>query len=31
MAGNCATEFHSKDIGVMWKTVSEACNLACDY
>ncbi len=31
MAGSCAAEFQTKDIGVMWKTVSEACNLACDY
>lgn len=31
MAGSCAAEFQTKDIGFMWKTVSEACNLACDY
>lgn len=30
MSGNCMTARHS-NIGVMWKTVSEDCNLACDY
>ncbi|MDU5951015.1 MAG: radical SAM protein, partial [Paenibacillus macerans] len=30
MSGNCMTTRHS-NIGVMWKTVSEDCNLACDY
>lgn len=28
---NCAQTNHSSPIGVMWKTVSEDCNLACDY
>lgn len=28
MSGSCQTTSH---IGVMWKTVSEDCNLACDY
>lgn len=30
MSGACATTRHSR-ISVMWKTVSEDCNLACDY
>lgn len=30
MSGGCMTSGHSH-IGVMWKTVSEDCNLACDY
>ncbi|WP_078379055.1 anaerobic sulfatase maturase [Sutcliffiella halmapala] len=30
MAGVCLTSDYG-NIGVMWKTVSEACNLACDY
>jgi uncharacterized protein len=30
MSGACETTRHS-GIGVMWKTVSEDCNLACDY
>lgn len=30
MGGSCQTVNHSH-IGVMWKTVSEDCNLACDY
>ncbi|SDZ65906.1 uncharacterized protein SAMN05421736_12656 [Evansella caseinilytica] len=30
MTAGCITSAHGK-IGVMWKTVSEACNLACDY
>lgn len=30
MSGGCMTNGHSS-IGVMWKTVSEDCNLACDY
>lgn len=30
MSGGCMTNGHSH-IGVMWKTVSEDCNLACDY
>ena len=29
MGANCLTTSHS--LGVMWKTVSEDCNLACDY
>ncbi|WP_339218883.1 anaerobic sulfatase maturase [Paenibacillus sp. FSL W7-1332] len=30
MSGSCVTTRHS-NIGIMWKTVSEDCNLACDY
>lgn len=30
MSTACLTSDHG-NIGVMWKTVSEACNLACDY
>lgn len=30
MKPSCATDPHGH-IGVMWKTVSEDCNLACDY
>ncbi|MGG6311490.1 anaerobic sulfatase maturase [Paenibacillus macerans] len=30
MSGGCVTSRHS-NLGVMWKTVSEDCNLACDY
>lgn len=30
MSASCATTEHS-GISVMWKTVSEDCNLACDY
>ncbi|MCH6267226.1 anaerobic sulfatase maturase [Neobacillus citreus] len=31
MAQACLTSQKHSHIGVMWKTVSEACNLACDY
>ncbi|MFC4802182.1 anaerobic sulfatase maturase [Neobacillus sp. GCM10023253] len=31
MAQGCLTSQQHSHIGVMWKTVSEACNLACDY
>lgn len=31
MAQACLTSKNHGQIGVMWKTVSEACNLACDY
>ncbi|MEK3854902.1 anaerobic sulfatase maturase [Cytobacillus sp. FSL H8-0458] len=31
MVQNCLTSQKHNHIGVMWKTVSEACNLACDY
>ncbi|WP_245640153.1 4Fe-4S cluster-binding domain-containing protein [Paenibacillus dakarensis] len=30
MSSSCMTNRNS-GIGVMWKTVSEDCNLACDY
>lgn len=30
MSGGCRTSVQSH-INVMWKTVSEDCNLACDY
>lgn len=30
MTSGCMTKEH-RNISVMWKTVSEACNLACDY
>lgn len=30
MSNSCQTAVHGQ-IGVMWKTVSEDCNLACDY
>ncbi|WP_284036462.1 anaerobic sulfatase maturase [Neobacillus sp. 114] len=31
MVQSCLTSQQHSNIGVMWKTVSEACNLACDY
>lgn len=31
MVQSCSTSQKHSQIGVMWKTVSEACNLACDY
>lgn len=31
MSGACSTTDRHGTIGVMWKTVSEDCNLACDY
>lgn len=31
MAQECSTMNEHGNIAVMWKTVSEACNLACDY
>ncbi len=31
MMSNCSITDSGGYIGVMWKTVSEACNLACDY
>lgn len=31
VSGACDTTRHPAGIGVMWKTVSEDCNLACDY
>ncbi|MBW4084321.1 anaerobic sulfatase maturase [Paenibacillus sp. S150] len=31
MAANCAVGHQGGHLSVMWKTVSEACNLACDY
>jgi uncharacterized protein len=31
MVQSCLTSKNQGHIGVMWKTVSEACNLACDY
>lgn len=31
MVQACLTSKNHGHIGVMWKTVSEACNLACDY
>ncbi|USK36755.1 hypothetical protein LIT25_26955 (plasmid) [Bacillus sp. F19] len=31
MVQGCLTSEKHGQIGVMWKTVSEACNLACDY
>lgn len=31
MVQSCLTSQQHSHIGVMWKTVSEACNLACDY
>jgi len=30
-SANAARPFFSEPVGVMWKTVSEDCNLACDY
>jgi uncharacterized protein len=31
MVQACLTSKNHGQIAVMWKTVSEACNLACDY
>lgn len=31
MSNACITADHDGAVGVMWKTVSEDCNLACDY
>ncbi len=31
MSLSCSTTNHLAPLGVMWKTVSEDCNLACDY
>ena len=31
MSQSCATTRQLSPLGVMWKTVSEDCNLACDY
>lgn len=31
MSHSCAVSAHHGPVGVMWKTVSEDCNLACDY
>lgn len=31
MSQSCSTLTHTAPLGVMWKTVSEDCNLACDY
>jgi uncharacterized protein len=31
LSSMCVSSVQSRSIGVMWKTVSEDCNLACDY